>query len=323
MKRAVNLIVAGAILFALLGYMITFTVRFNEAAIVTTFGSVNEGGVYNAPDPATGIGKEAGLHFKWPWPISQVARKYDTRLQVLENVPEQHLLKDSQTITLNTYITWRISDPLKFYKKAGTRSDAVEALNTSLQAARGQVGQFTFDELTNPDPAKLKLEELEDQLLQQVQSQLSGLDLGVTVEDVGVKRLMLPEMVTQVVTQRMISERQRLAAAAQAEGEEAAQTLVQQAESQAGLIQSFAERAASDISAEGRQRAAEILARFAADEEFAIYLLQLRTLEETLGRKTTFVLGTDMPPFDLLRGIPSTQSTPVQRQPTAGAQNPE
>lgn len=323
MKRTVNLIVAGAILLALLGYMVTFTVGFNEAAIVSTLGAVNEGSVYNAPDPDTGLGNQAGLHFKWPWPVSQVARKYDTRLQVLENTMEQQQLKDAQTITINTYIAWRISDPLTFYKKVGSRTAAVDALNLSLQDARGQVGQFTFDELTNPDPAKLKLQDLERQMLQRIQAQLEQLDLGITVEDVGVKRLMLPAMVTEVVTQRMRSERQRLAARAQAEGEAAAQTLVQQAESQRALIQSFAERAASDISAEGRQRAAEVLARFAADEEFAIYLLQLQTLQETLSRKTTFVIDTSMPPFDLLRGIPSAKSTPVERLPTAGAQNPD
>ena len=320
MKRAVNLIVAGAILLALLGYMITFTVRFNEAAIVTTFGRADEGSVINAPDPATGIGTQAGLQFKWPWPISQVARKYDTRLQVLENTIEQHQLKDTQTITINTYVAWRISDPLKFYKRVGTRTAAVDALNLALQSARAQVGQYTFDELTNPDPAKLMLTQLEEQMLQQVRTQLADSDLGITVEDIGVKRLMLPDAVTQIVTQRMGTERQRLAAQARAEGDSDQQALIDQAQSQSRLILSFAERTASDIAAEGRQRAEEILARFSEDEEFAIFLLQLQALQETLSRKTTFIIGTDMPPFDLLRGIQPPQSMSLPRQPTAGTE---
>lgn len=315
MKRVVNLIVAGAILLALLGYMVTYTVRFNEAAIVTTFGRADEDSVINAPDPGTGVGTEAGLHFKWPWPVSQVARKYDTRLQVLENVMEQMQLRDSQTITVNTYVAWRISDPLKFYKKVGTRTAAVDALNLALQAARGQIGKFTFDELTNPDPSRLRLQELEEQILEQIRSQLAELDVGVTVEDVGIKRLMLPEAVTNVVTERMRGERTRLAASYAAQGQADEQHLIQQANTQSDLILTFARRAASDISAEGRQRAEEILSRFAADEEFAIYLLQLRTLEETLAKRTTFVINTDLPPFDLLRGIPQ----PGQSQSTAGA----
>ena len=318
MRRAVNLIVAGAILFALLGYMVTFTVRFNEAAIVTTFGRADEGSVINAPDPVTGVGNEAGLHFKWPWPISQVARKYDTRLQVLENTIEQHQLRDSQTITINTYLAWRISDPLTFYKRVGSSTEAVDAINLALQSARGQVGQYSFDELTNPDPSKLMLSRLEEQMLQQVRAQLAESDLGITVEDIGIKRLMLPDAVTQIVTERMRTERQSLASAARAVGDAEQSTLIQQAESQRALIESFADRTASDIAAEGRQRAEEILARFSGNEEFAIYLLQLKTLEETLARKTTFIIDTSMPPFNLLQGIPSVQSMPVPQQPTAG-----
>jgi membrane protease subunit HflC len=314
MKRVVNLIVAGAILLALLGYMITYTVPFNEAAIVTTFGRADDGSVINAPGADGLPGQDAGLHFKWPWPISQVARRYDTRLQVLENTSEQHQLRDTQTIVINTYVAWRISDPLKFYKKVSTRAAAVDAINLSLQNARGQVGQYTFDELTNPDPTKLRLGELEEKMLQQIETQVADLDLGITIEDVGVKRLMLPEMVTQVVTERMRSERQRLAAQAAAEGDADQRALVQQAENQRDLILTFADRTASSISAEGRQRAGEIMARFAQDEEFAIYLLQLQTLQETLSRKTTFIIDTSMPPFDLLRGIPQAQSiAPAQR----------
>lgn len=319
MRRAVNLVVAGAILLALLGYMVTYTVRFNESAIVTTFGRADEGSVINAPDPETGIGTEAGLHFKWPWPISQVARKYDTRLQVLENTIEQHQLRDTQTITINTYIAWRISDPLTFYKRVGTRNAALDAINLALQSARGQVGQYSFDELTNPDPTKLMLSKLEEQMLQQVRAQLAESDLGITVEDIGIKRLMLPDAVTQIVTARMSTERQSLAAAARAVGDSEQTTLIQQAENQRALIQSFAERTASDIAAEGRQRAEEILARFSENEEFAIYLLQLRTLQETLARKTTFVIDTSMPPFDLLQGFSSPQTMPIPQQPTAGA----
>lgn len=320
MKRAVNLIVAGAILLALLGYMITFTVRFNEAAIVTTLGGAGEGSVYNAPDAESGApGNQAGLHFKWPWPVSRVARKYDTRLQVLENTLEQQQLRDSQTITVNTYLTWRISDPLKFYKRVGNRAAASDALNLRVQNARSVFGQFTFDDLTNSDPAQLKLDALEQQMTRQIQDELSGMDLGITVEQVGINRMQLPESVSAVVAERMRSERTRIAAAARAEGEAASQTLRQGAENQRALIQSFALATASDIEAQGRRRAEEILARFAQDEEFAIYLLQLEALRETLGQKVTFVIDTSMPPFDLLRGVPTASLRSPLPGPAAGA----
>ena len=268
MKRVVNLIVAGAILLALLGYMITFTVRFNEAAIVTTFGNTGEGSVYNAPGALSGTpGDEAGLHFKWPWPISQVARKYDTRIHVTDNVLEQQQLADNQTITVNTYLAWRISDPLKFYKKVGSSAAALDSLNLGIQAARSIFGQYTFDQLTNSDPSKLKLDELEQEMERRVQQELAALDNGITVEDVGIKRLMLPESVSMIVVDRMRSERSRMAAAARVEGEATSQTLRQNAESQRSLITEFAKATASELEAERRQRAQEILARFAPDED--------------------------------------------------------
>ncbi len=65
------------------------------------------------------------------------------------------------------------------------------------------------------------------------------------------------------------------------------------------------------------------MARFKGDEDFAIYLLQLRALEQTLAQKTTFIIDTSMPPFDLLRGMPQNTSTPIERSPSAGAQETE
>ena len=156
-----------------------------------------------------------------------------------------------------------------------------------------------------------------------VQQELAALDNGITVEDVGIKRLMLPESVSMIVVDRMRSERSRMAAAARVEGEATSQTLRQNAESQRSLITEFAKATASELEAEGRQRAQEILARFAPDEEFAIYLLQLDALKETLNQKTTFVIDTSMPPFDLLRGMPQPQSSPVTPtgSPSADAQD--
>ncbi len=318
MKRAVNIVVAGAILLALLGYMVTYTVRFNEAAIVTTFGNAGESSVINGPGE-----QDAGLHFKWPWPISQVARKYDTRLQVSENILEQQQLADNQTITLNTYIAWRISDPLKFYKRVGSRGAALEALNLRMQDARSAVGQYTFDQLTNSDPNQLMLDELEQELKRRIELELAQLDNGITVEDVGVKRLMLPAGVSEIVVARMRSERTRMAEEYRAVGQERSQTLRQEAESQRQLIESFAQSAATEIEAEGRRRAGEILARFAANEDFAIYLLQLQALEETLSRRTTFIIDTSMPPFNLLRGIPQpeTQTQPPESSADADGGN--
>ena len=311
MKRTLNLAIAAVIIVALIGYMVTFTVRFNETAIVTTFGRVGDESVYNPPRDDGLPGEEAGLKFKWPWPIQQVARKYDTRLQVLEGVLAQQGTKDNQTIVLNTYLTWRISDPLAFYQRLGSPAEAVAALNLRVQGARSVIGNYTFDELTNSDPAKLKLDDAEDRMKEEIQAKLDELQLGIEVEDVGIKKLVLPASVTEAVAQRMRAERARLAGVARDEGEAESQRLRSEAEAQSRVITSFAQLRASDVENQGRQRAAQIMASFSQDQEFAIYLDQLETLERTLRAQTRFIIDTSKPPFSLLRGLTPGSLQPV------------
>src|SRR5258706_3503431 len=112
MNQKATLIVGLLIAFALLLNMVAFQVRFNEAAVVTTFGRADEHSVLNAPD-ANGSG--IGLNFKWPWPVQDV-RRYDTRVQILEDQPEQQQTKDAFSVIVNSYLSWRVSKPLAFFR---------------------------------------------------------------------------------------------------------------------------------------------------------------------------------------------------------------
>ena len=303
MTRLLNVAIAAVILLALLGYMLTYTVRFNETAILTTFGSAGANSVVNAPGPDGRPGEQAGLHFKLPWPVQQVARVYDTRVQIIETALEQASTADQQSADLRLFVTWRISDPLAFYKKLGSNQEAVNALQARTRASYSVIGNYTFDQLTNEDPAQLKLTEAEAAIKRSIQDRLPEIGYGITVQEVGIKRVQLPTSVNAAVVARMRAERQRIATAAQAEGLTESETLRRGAETQAGIISAFADRRAKQIEAEGRQRSAEYFTRFSQDQDFAVFVAQLDALRQALARRTRFILDTTKPPFTLLNGL--------------------
>ena len=317
MKRFLNVAVAGVILLALLGYMLTYTVRFNESAIVTTFGRADEASVKNAPAAEGRAGNDAGIHFKWPWPIQQVVRKYDTRVQTLEANIEQFSTLDRQSLAAQVYVAWRIVDPLTFYKKLNNMTEAENTLRSQVRDSYGLLGRYRSDQLISPNPDQLQLSAAEEAMRARLQSSADEQALGIDIEEVGIKKIVLPAAVTEVVFNRMRTERASLAEGARSAGTVEYNSLVNAAQADSSIIESFANSRAREIQAEGTQRAEEIFARFAQDEEFAIFLLQLDALRQTLGRNTRFILDTKNPPFSLLQGLIPGGDQPAPRDPAS------
>lgn len=275
------------------GLLFTFQVNFDEVALVTTFGRATADSVVNRD------GDEAGLHLKWPWPIQHVFRM-DRRWVVLEDRLEQQETRDRHVVIAKAFAVWRVEDPLSFYRVFRSQEKAEAFLQERLRATKAEIGRFTFDELTNPDPAKLKLEEMRQALLQRMRSDLEGQACGIDVADVGVSRILLPERITRSVFQRMKQTRQRFAQNARSEGKAVAQSITAQTESDRQRIIAFAERVAQNIRAQGDAAAAQYYEAYNQDAEFALFLRKLEALEKSLKRNTTFVLDTDSEPFELL-----------------------
>ncbi len=304
MKRTLTITVAALLLVFLVTYMFTYTVRYNEAAIVTTFGSTGEGSVKNAPsvdaDGLTVAGDDAGLHFKWPWPIQQVAQTYDTRVQVVEGALEQAQTADQQSVNIRFYVTWRIADPLEFYKSVGQPASAEQTLRSRVRSFPNFIGQYRLDQLVNADSGTLRLDEIGQRMRGELQA---GVDpLGIRVEEVGVISLTLPGPVTNSVFGRMAAERTTLAASARNEGQAEYARLTSEASASAGIIESFARRQANELRNEGQQRAAQLQTRFADNEELASFLAA-RDVFETLARdRARFIIDGDrLYPFSMLR----------------------
>ena len=91
--------------------LISFQVREIETAMVTTFGK-----------PTREI-KEPGFYFRWPFPIERVY-KFDSRMRVFEGDLGETTTKGTDPIIVNTYIVWKISEPLKYFHSVGTIKEA-------------------------------------------------------------------------------------------------------------------------------------------------------------------------------------------------------
>ena len=296
MKRF-SLVLFGLFLLGLfLLYLLTFTVRFDQTAVVTTFGRADAEDVINRD------GTEAGLYGKLPWPIQQV-RFFDTRLQLLEDRLEQQETRDNQVVILKTYLTWRITDALAFWRSMQTEENAARFLRDRLRTARAEVGHYAFDDLTHADPEKLRLGELEAAILARLRADLDGKGYGMAIETVGIKRLQLPDQIAASVYDRMRQTRRRLAQHARSEGTAIARGIEARARSDEQRILAFAERKTQSIRAEGDAAAVRYYRVFAQNPDFAVFIRKLESLESILSNNSTFLLEPQPPPFDLLQSL--------------------
>ena len=293
MRNLSTLIVGLLIIAVLLLYMVTFQVDFNRVSVVRTFGKATE--VYSGAEGAGGA--MGNLHFKWIWPIQKVYN-YDARVQTLETRLEQMQTDDKQTVIPSLFVTWQITDAQSFHTSLRSEDEARKQLQARLRDAKTQISQYTFDELTSADPEKLKLGKAEEKIRESLQAALDEAGYGLTVKTVGIKRLILPDEVTQKVFERMRATRERLAQKAESEGIAAATRIRSEANSARDRILSFADARASQIRAEGLKAVADIVSVFKDDEDFAIFQRKIEAMKQMLKKNTTIIADPRMVPFD-------------------------
>lgn len=280
------------LIFALL--LFVFQVRTTEVAVVTTFGK-----------PTRPITKP-GAYFKWPWPIQRVY-KFDQRVQNFEDKLTEALTRDNFNLLTSVYVGWRISDPTAFFPKFAGSTEPLRAAEQDLerllgQAKVGAVGSHTLGDFLSAASEGHKFVEIEGQILTAIQAQLKANNYGIAIEHLGLKRVQLPESVTQSVFERMTSERRTLADRSQYEGEAEASKIRSGAEREAAERMANAESEATRIRGEGEAEAAKSLATFRQNPELANFIFRLNALEASLKDRAVLVFDQNTPPFDLLRG---------------------
>jgi len=299
MKRNLLTVVVGAVIILIFGLLLfVFQVRQSEVAVVTTFGKP----VQNIDQP--------GAYFKWPWPIQKIY-KFDQRTQNFEDKFSQTLTRDNNNLIVTIYTGWKISDASAFYPKfLGSVPAAQAALENMLRNAKNAViGQHDLSDFVNTDPKQLKFDEIEAQIQQEVQVDLTTNNYGISLEFLGLKKIELPESVTQSVFERMKADRQLLINKEQYEGEKEATIIRADADRQAAETIANAQAAAIRIRGEAEAAAAPTLRVFEKDPDLYIFLLRIEALKASMNQKTTLIFDDRTPPFDLFQHLPDNSPT--------------
>ena len=304
MKKHFGIVtLATLIVVILIAYSVTFTVNYQEKALLLKFGKIQK------------VIDEPGLKFKWPAPINKVV-KFDSRVRTMAMEISQTNTLDKQNLVVSLYVNWRISDPEAFYNKYRTgNTDVVYNAEEKLQEiwkdrTYNLFAEYNFGELITLNKEKFHLIDLErgdDGMLSRVQKAMAEDEYGVEVIDVGISRLGVPDNVTQSVFDRMIADREAVVTELMSQGDKYAKTIKGDAESQATIIKAKSQAEAKKIRGEGDARAAEFYSAFLENPELANFLRRLETLRKTLNERTTIILDKDTPPFQLMTDGPKVQ----------------
>jgi membrane protease subunit HflC len=259
-----------AISFLLLVIILTgslFIVPENEYKVVLQFGE------------AVRIHEEPGIKFKIPFIENVTALpKYQ---KIYNSNATTILTKDKKPIIVDNYTVWRINDPQKFLRSLRTISSAEGRIgDTVYNAVRRKLSEIEYGNIISENTAR---GDLNDEITKEVAETAVRQSYGIDIIDVRIKRTDLPEENKASVYNRMISDRQSIAAGYLSEGDEESRKITSNADRQAQELIAQAESSAKKIVAEGEQEAARIYNQaYGKDPEF--YQLY-RTLESYL---TTF-----------------------------------
>lgn len=253
MKNAAVLAAAAAfIVLLVVAAASMFTVQQTEQALVLRFGE---------PVAGRGLITEPGLHFKIPF-IETVVY-LDNRILDLEAPKQEVLASDNTRIEVDSFLRYKIVDPLKFYQSVGSVDRANNQLGFVLNSAvRRVLGEANLTEIVRDNRADLMIK-----IRSQVNQEAGR--LGVAVVDVRIRRADLPKQISEKVFSRMQTERAREAAEFRAQGTEMAQKITAKADRDVVVLRGEAQRQADQIRGEGDAERNRIFAEaYGKDPDF-------------------------------------------------------
>jgi membrane protease subunit HflC len=272
-------------------YLIAFQVRETESALVTRFGQ-----------PVRTI-TEPKLCFKFPAPIERVHR-FDSRLQVFQADLSETTTKGAVPIIVNTYVVWKIAEPLKFLNSVGTAKEAEAKLYSQITDTQNRViGKYAFGEFVNSNPTQIKLKDIENDMLTDLKQTLSD-EYGIEIRTLGIKQLKVNKDVTAKVFDRMKAARSLQTKATISEGEGEATKIKSDADFKKSVLLTAAEARALAIKGQGDAKAAEFYKMLEEDPELAMFLRNIDSLIKILKNRSTIVIRPEGP-FEILKETPS------------------
>ena len=293
MKKNPLALTIGLLLVVVFGAWLFFgQVRKSTVVVITTFGR------------PTSTLTNSGLYFRLPPPI-QRAYTFDQRIQNFEDKLDETLTADNYNLLAMVYVGWQISDPQAFFPKFanGSIPEAEKAMEGLVRSAKSQViGKHPLSDFVSTDPKQLKFEAIENEILGIIQKQVNDKGYGISMQYLGIKKLELPESVTQEVFKRMTSERQVLISRIQSDGESEASKIRSAADSKSAAMLAAADSEATKIRGEGQREALKSFEIFQKNPELANFLLNLNAMEASLKDRATLIFDNHTQPYNLFQG---------------------
>ncbi len=239
---------------------------------------------------------QPGLHLKMPL-VNNVI-KFDKRILSLDSKPERFLTSEKKDVLVDFVVKWRISNVRDYY--TATRGDELRA-----QQTLGQIVKDRMRDEFNKRTLRQVVADQRDEMmaLLKVASNGGAAKLGIEVVDVRIKRIDLPEQVTEAVFQRMRSERTQVAQALRSKGEQASEQERAEADRKVQVLLAEAERDAQRIRGEGDASAAEIYATaYGKDAEFYAFHRSLEAYRQSFkAQGNVLVLDPDSEFFEYFK----------------------
>ena len=274
-------------------FLVSFQVRETESALIVTFGEAT------SEDQI----KEPGWYLRWPFPIQRIY-KFDSRMRVLEVEITETPTKGDVPIIVNTYVVWKIAEPLKFFNSVGAVVDAEGYLRSQLRNTQGEViGQYYFSRFVNSDKSKIVIKEIQEKMLSTLQQAVID-DYGIEIKALGIKQLKVSEDVSKAVFERMIAERGRRTAETISQGEAEAKKIRDDAVFMEKELIAAAKARATIIRGRGDAEAEKYYKMLEADPEFAMFLREIDAAKETLKERATIILREGSWLVSLLKEMP-------------------
>ncbi len=285
-KKSVLTILIGVLVLAAGAASVTVTAE-NEYKLIRQFGKVKR--VISAP----------GISLKVPFLESAATLPKQTLLYDLS--PSDVITRDKKTMISDSYVLWKIEDPLKFAQTLNSSIESGESrINTAIyNATKNAISSMSQDEvITSRDG------ELSQMVMSAVNNNMK--QYGISILLFETKQLDLPDDNKEAVYERMISERDNIAATYTAEGSSEAKVIRNTTDKEIVIQISEAEKQAEILKAEGEQEYMKILSQAYEQEErseFYSFVRSLDALKNSMkGGNKTVILSEDSPIAKIFEG---------------------
>jgi membrane protease subunit HflC len=266
-------VVGGALALIVLASAALFTVDQRQNAIVFQFGEVR--GVVTTP----------GLHLKWP--LLQNVRFFDTRILTFDDPEPQRLItSENKPVLVDAFVKWRISDVRQYYVSVGGEEGRASTRigQTVNGLLREEFGRRTVHDVVSGEREAI-MQSVRDRVEQDAKK------IGVTIVDVRLKRVDLPQEVSVDVYRRMESERKRVASELRSTGAAEAEKIRAEAEKQREVVLAQAYRDAQRVRGEGDAKASAIYAQaFSQNAEFYSFYRSMEAYRQSFRARNDLLL---------------------------------